>query len=45
VRVFNLFDTRKFSSLAGYTGNNVPLFYFVAPRSVMLNVSVPFGGA
>ena len=45
VQVFNLFDTRDINSLAGYTGNNVPLFYFIAPRSVMLNVSVPLGGA
>ncbi len=39
-QVFNLTDTHKLDALAGYTGNNVPLFYVVAGRSVMGTLSI-----
>ena len=39
-QVFNLLDTHKLDALAGYTGNNVPLFYVVAGRSVMGTLSI-----
>lgn len=42
LQVFNLLDTHKLDALAGYTANNVPLFYVVAGRSVMASISVPF---
>ncbi|OYV35780.1 MAG: hypothetical protein B7Z83_06900 [Thiomonas sp. 20-64-5] len=42
VQVFNVFNNNSLSALAGYTANNVPLFWTVAGRSVMVNFSVPF---
>ena len=39
-QVFNLTDTHKLDALAGYTANNVPLFYVVAGRSVMGTLSI-----
>ncbi len=41
VQVFNVFNNTKISSLAGYTANNVPLFYTYPGRSVMVSFSVP----
>ncbi|MGA8009042.1 MAG: TonB-dependent receptor [Thiomonas sp.] len=42
VQVFNLLNNTDVSALAGYTANNVPLFWTVAGRSLMVNFSVPF---
>jgi iron complex outermembrane recepter protein len=39
-QVFNLTDTHKLDALAGYTANNVPLFYVMAGRSVMGTLSI-----
>jgi Outer membrane receptor proteins, mostly Fe transport len=42
LQVFNLFDNRKISALAGYTSGNVPLFYSVAGRSIMASTTFRF---
>ena len=42
VQVFNVFNKTSLYALAGYTGNNVPLFWSIPGRSVMVNFSVPF---
>lgn len=42
VQVANLFNKTDLMALAGYTANNVPLFWTIPGRSLMVNFSVPF---
>ncbi|MDE2081209.1 MAG: TonB-dependent receptor [Burkholderiales bacterium] len=42
VQVNNLFDKKDLYALAAYTANNVPLFFTIPGRGVMLNFSLRF---